>query len=122
MNRRTALLAAAFALAGVSTDAFAQAQQDFAIVNRTGYQIDEIYVGPSSSPNWGRDLLGQNVLRNGQTFNIRFPQNTRECLFDIKVVYNDRDQSEFRQVNLCRISRVNLFWDRARRTTRATTE
>lgn len=122
MNRRTALLVAAFALAGVSSDAFAQAQQDFAIVNRTGYQIDEIYVGPSSSPNWGRDLLGQNVLRNGQTFNVRFPPNTRECLFDIKVIYNDRDEAEFRQVNLCQVSRVNLFWDRARRTTRATTE
>ena len=115
----TAALAAFAALPGV---ALAQGQQDFALVNRTGYQIDEIYVGASSSSSWGRDLLGNNVLQNGQTFNVRFSSGTQECNWDIKVVYNDGDVSEFRQVDLCRISRVNLFWDRARNQTRATVE
>ena len=92
------------------------------MINRTGYQIDQIYIGPSSSPNWGPDLLGRNVLANGRNFDVRFPQRSNECLWDIKVVYNDGDQSELRQVNLCQVSRVTMFWDRQRNNTRFVSE
>lgn len=121
--RRTVIAAVAAALAGLlPTLANAQGRQDFALVNRTGYQIDEVYVGPTSSPNWGRDLLGQNVLANNQVFNVRFGASTAECMWDIKVVYSDGDTSEFRRVNLCQVSRVNLFWNRQAGTTRFTVE
>ncbi|NKC32917.1 hypothetical protein [Falsiroseomonas selenitidurans] len=117
------LLLAAFAAACLSpSGAQAQGRQDFTMINRTGYQIDQIYVGPSSSPNWGRDLLGQNVLVNGRSFNVTFPGRSSECLWDIKLVYNDGDQSELRQANLCRISRITLFWDRQRNDTRFVAE
>jgi hypothetical protein len=122
MHRRLAVAALALAAVAAPDLVAAQARQDFSIVNSTGYQIDEIYVGPSSDPNWGRDLLGQNVLASGQTFNVTFPPATRECMFDIKVVYNDRDQTEWRQINLCQVSRMTLHWDHARRTTRAVME
>jgi hypothetical protein len=102
--------------------AAAQGRQDFALVNRTGYQIDEVYIGPTSSPNWGRDLLGSNVLGNNQVFNVRFGAATSDCMWDIKVVYNDGDTSEFRRVNLCQVSRVTMFWNRAAGTTRFTVE
>jgi hypothetical protein len=121
--RRTLLAAVAAATftGGAALPALAEGRQDFALVNRTGYQIDEIYVGASSS-SWGRDLLGNSVLRNNQVFNVRFNADTRECMWDIKVVYNDRDTSEFRRVNLCQISKVNLFWNRQAGQTRFTVE
>jgi hypothetical protein len=117
-----ASLAAATLALGAAPAAQAQGRQDFALVNRTGYQINEVYVGPSSSPNWGRDLLGRNVLPNGNVFSVRFPQNHPECQWDIKVVYDDGDESQFMRVNLCRVSRVNLYWDRQRNQTRFVTE
>lgn len=122
--RRTllAILAGAALAALGPARAEAQGRQDFSLINRTGYQINEIYVGPSSSPNWGRDLLGRNVLPNGRSFDVRFPGNHPECLWDIKVVYDDGDQSEFMRVNLCRVSRVSLFWDRQRGQTRFVVE
>jgi hypothetical protein len=104
------------------TVATAQGRQDFALVNRTGYQIDEVYIGPTSSTNWGRDILGSNVLGNNQVFNVRFGAATSECLWDIKVVYNDGDTSEFRRVNLCQVSKVTMFWNRSAGTTRFTVE
>ncbi len=78
--------------------------------------------GPPAARIGGGDLLGQNVLRNGQTFDVSFPQRSSECLWDIKVVYNDGDQSELRQVNLCRVSRVTMFWDQQRNNTRFVAE
>jgi hypothetical protein len=115
-------LAAALAACTLPAIALAQGKQDFALVNRTGYQIDQVYVSSSANSNWGRDLLGSNVLRNGGVFNVSFGRNTQDCSWDIKVVYNDGDTSEFRRVNLCQVSRVNLFWDRQRGQTRATVE
>jgi hypothetical protein len=116
-----ALLGAPLAL-GPTGGAQAQGQQDFALVNRTGYQINEVYVGPSTSRSWGRDLLGAEVLPHGRQLNINFPARTSECQWDIKVVYDDGDQAEFARVNLCRTSTVTLFWNRQAGTTRAVTE
>lgn len=116
-----ATLAAPLAL-GLTSGAGPQGQQDFALVNQTGYQINEVYFGPSTSRSWGRDLLGSGVLPSGNRFNINFPRSTSECRWDIKVVYDDRDESEFMRVNLCCVSTVTLFWNRQAGTTRAVTE
>jgi hypothetical protein len=107
------------ALAGTAN---AQGRQDFALVNSTGYQINEIYVGATSSDSWGSDLLRQDVLENRRTFNVRFGSRTSDCNWDIKVVYDDGDVSEFRRVNLCSVSKVTLFWNRQAGTTRFVTE
>lgn len=103
-------------------DARAQAQQDFVLVNRTGYTIDEVYVSASSVTNWEEDLMGDDSLENGQQLNVRFNRATSECSFDIKVVYDDQETAEFRGINLCQVSRVTLYYNRSAGTTRFTVE
>ena len=43
----TSLLAATFALPALA------GEQDFKLVNKTGYQIDEVYVSRATSKSWG---------------------------------------------------------------------
>ncbi|WP_439574635.1 hypothetical protein [Phreatobacter sp.] len=119
-----ALLFAAFAALSLMTaaEAQAQSQQDFQLVNRTGYTIEEVYVSAASQDSWGDDLMGDNSLEEGQVLNVRFPGGSNECAFDIKVVYDDRETAEFRGVNLCQVSRVTIFYNRSAGTTRFTTE
>ncbi|MBN8938893.1 MAG: hypothetical protein J0H01_05350 [Rhizobiales bacterium] len=100
----------------------AQGQQDFALINQTGYTIDEIYVSPASANSWGEDLAGDDSLEHGQQFNVSFRPGTQACNWDIRVVYDDGDSSEFRGVNLCSVSKVTLFWNRQAGTTRFVTE
>ena len=38
---------------------------DFVLRNKTGYQIDEVYVAPSASKNWGNDIMGTGALGSG---------------------------------------------------------
>ncbi len=38
------------------------------------------------------------------------------------MVFDDEDTAQWRGVNLCQISRITLFWDRAAGTTRAVGE
>ncbi|GLS42095.1 hypothetical protein [Methylobacterium brachythecii] len=101
--------------------AMAQAKQDFTIVNKTGYQIDEVYVGPVSSSNWGKDVMGKDAIGDGESAEINL-QGGGGCKWDIRVVYNDGDASEFREVNLCNITQVTLFWNRKAGTTRFVAE
>jgi hypothetical protein len=119
-----ALLFAAFAalLLAAPEAAHAQAQQDFALVNRTGYTIDEVYVSSTNANNWGDDLMGDNSLEDGQILNVRFAKNNAECVYDIKVVYDDEEKAEFRGINLCQVSRVSIFYNRSAGTTRFTVE
>ena len=98
----------------------AAADQDFQLLNKTGYQIDSVYVGPHSSSEWGRDIMGQDALSDGEVVNITFPHRTSSCSFDIKVGYNDGDEATWDSVNLCKISKVTLYWRNG--ATRAVTE
>jgi len=99
----------------------AAADQDFKLLNKTGYQIDSVYVGPHSSSEWGRDIMGQDALSDGEAaVNITFPHRTSACSFDIKVAYNDGDEATWDSVNLCKVSTVTLYWRNGK--TRAVTE
>lgn len=100
----------------------AQGKQDFTLVNRTGYQIDEVYVGPVSQRHWGEDVMGKDAIADGDSADITFNGGSKACKWDIKVVYNDGDESEFREVNLCNVSKVTLFWNRRAGTTRFVVE
>ncbi len=95
-----------------TTMAHAQGKQDFTLVNRTGYQIDEVYVGPVSQSHWREDVMGKDAIAHGETADIAFNGGSNACKWDIRVVYNDGDASEFRSVNLCNVSRVTLYWNR----------
>lgn len=121
MHRRFAALGLALAV-GLPAAAQAQGRLDFALANRTGYEIKEVYVGPTSSSSWGRDVLGQDTLPNGRSVDIRFNRSASTCQWDLKVVYTDGDETEWRNVNLCSISRITLHWNRQAGTTRAVTE
>ena len=99
------------------------ADQDFTVVNRTGYQIDDIWVSASSSGRWGRELMGRgNVLVDGDSYDVNFPRSASGCQYDLKVKYNDGDEATWTGINVCNISKVSLFYDRKAGTTRMRTE
>jgi hypothetical protein len=98
------------------------ASQDFTLVNKTGYQIDSVYVSKSSSDSWEEDVMGRDTLDDGETAHISFEKGARGCSYDLMVKYHDGDKSYWTNLDLCSISRIQLFWDRKAGTTRAVTE
>jgi len=117
--RRTLL---GLALAFTSFQGVQAADQDFTLINRTGYDIDQVYVSPSRSNNWGRDVMGQDVLANGAATEIVFPPGTQDCNWDLKVVYSDQETATWQRLNLCNISRVTIRYNRGSGETSATVE
>ena len=98
------------------------AKQDFTLVNRTGYQIDSVYISKSSSNSWEEDVMGRDTLDDGDSVDISFEKGERGCRYDLMVKYNDGDKSYWTDLDLCSISKIQLFWDRKAGATRAVTE
>ena len=114
-------LAAALLLSSIGLARASDA--DFTLRNKTGYQIDEVYVSPHSSKNWGRDRMGSDALADDETVDIAFPHGGNACKFDIKVKYHDDDSTaEWGNVDLCQYTAINLFWNAKTQTTRAVGE
>ena len=120
--RRFLLSALATSLVAVPLASAFAGSQDFALVNRTGYQIDEVYVSQVNNRQWGEDIMGRGTLDNGQTVNITFNAPDNVCKWDLMVKYSDGSDATWNNLDLCSISKVNLFWDAKNRVSRVTTE
>jgi hypothetical protein len=89
-------------------------QQNFTLVNRTGYTIDQVYVSRPTAKSWGNDILGEGVLANGASKPVTFRAGTQGCMWDIKVVFDDSEEVEWDQpFNLCQITRITLRYNRS---------
>jgi hypothetical protein len=112
-------------LAGVLTTALpaqAQSRQDFLLINRTGYDISEVYISPSKADDWEEDILGSDdTLDDGDQKEIRFKRVGKTCMWDLKVVYDDDDSSAvWHDIDLCKVSKITIRYNRKSDTTSAT--
>jgi hypothetical protein len=122
---KSILLAATFvALAGApfaGTVMAQEARQDFALVNRTGYELGKLYVAPSASDDWAEDVLGRDTLGNGERVAIKFHRANRTCRWDLKVVYTiDDTNAVWQGINLCEVERITIRYNKNTDTTSAT--
>ena len=100
-------IAAACLLSALATAAYA-AQQDFRIVNNTGQAIMTLNVSPTTEDSWGPDILGVEILAPEEQADISFDNDTEECLWDIRVTYEDGDVGAWQGINLCETVLVEL--------------
>jgi hypothetical protein len=97
--------------------------QDFELVNSTGYEIKNVYVSPTTSSDWGDDILGEDTLADGDSQQIKFPASRGDaCEWDIKVTYQDDTSHQWTDVNLCSISKLTIHYDEGTHDTTASSE
>lgn len=106
----TVMLAAA--LLATPSSAVAEGKQNFTLVNKTGYTISEVYVAPSKSDSWEEDILGRDVMPDGTTVDIIFSRKEKTCMWDLMVVYDDGEQAEWANFDLCTVSRISISYNR----------
>ncbi|HEX8846244.1 MAG TPA: hypothetical protein VF791_16470 [Pyrinomonadaceae bacterium] len=87
------------------TAATAQRGGEFMIVNKSSYSIYHLYLSPSIRRAWGKDQLGRRVIKPGDSFTL----HGIPCgLYDIKVVDQDGDACEIREIAMCK---DHTHWD-----------
>ncbi|HQS10012.1 MAG: argininosuccinate lyase [Rhizobiales bacterium 24-66-13] len=105
----------------IAAPVHAAGKQDFVLVNKTGYDISHVYVSPVKSDDWEEDVLGKDVLEDGDTWTIKFNRSTNACKWDLKVVYDDDDSTAvWKNIDLCSVSKITIRYNRKSDTTSAT--
>lgn len=99
--------AALFMMNGVAL----AADQDFTILNKTGYAFKHIYVSESNSGSWDEDVLGRDVLNDGEEFELSFAKSEKTCHWDMKAIYDDGTSVVWSNLNLCKITKLTLRWN-----------
>ena len=84
--------------------------QDFNLVNKTGVVISSLYITPSDSEEWGEDILGKDVLGDGENTEIKFKRTEKAAKWDLKVEDSKGNTIEWTDLNLLEISKVTLFY------------
>ena len=96
---------------GLVAPANAELNLDFKLVNKTGYDIKEVYIGPTSSDDWGDNVLSE-TMGDGSTLELTFSPKATATKWDIKCVYTDGETAEWKGYKLTDISKITLFWSK----------
>ena len=83
------------------------AQREIVIVNRSPNAIYQVYVSPTDAEQWGDDRLGDDTIEPGGSFRIHLGR-TRDCSFDIQVIFADAGREERHGVELCHTRQVSF--------------
>lgn len=106
--KSTAAVAALFLFHGVAM----AGSQDFTIVNKTGYALKHIHVSETNNNSWDEDILGRDILNDGEYFEVQFGKAEKTCKWDMKVTYDDNSTAVWEGLNLCQISKLTLRWNK----------
>jgi len=90
--------------------------QDFVLINKTGYDIDEVYLAPSHQKTWGDDVMEEDTLDNGQRVTIKFSHKEKDCIWDMNIVFSDGEEAIWEGFDLCKISEITLRYEGKRPT------
>jgi len=73
------------------------------IKNRTGWTMLRFYASDSRSDDWEEDILGQDVLEDGENVRINIDDGSGACLYDFKAVFTNGQELTRSRINVCEI-------------------
>ena len=98
------------------TEVSAQAAQDFLLVNKTGVEINALYITPHNADDWEEDILGVETLAADDELDITFSRSEKAKLWDLRVEDADGSFIEWENLNLLTISKVTLYYKNGKAT------
>ena len=89
---------------------------DFKLVNKTGYDLKEVYISPTATDDWGDNII-KATLKDGETLALVASPKASAKKWDIKCVYTDGEEAEWHGYKLEEISTITLFWSKEKGST-----
>lgn len=97
----------------ITPSAWAEDNPSFNLVNRGRLTIKEIYATSAGQATWGQDRLQRGSVPANMNVPIQLPTDGN-CLFDVRVVYENGTSEDQRRVNTCAVDSVSFPASRAR--------
>ena len=82
----------------------------FELTNNSRMAIVEIQIAQVGTGRWGRDLLGEDILRPAQSILVDIDAGKGYCRFDIKTIFDDGTSSIQRDIDVCAVERFAVSY------------
>jgi hypothetical protein len=100
---------AVLVLALAAAPAWAAGDQDFTLHNDTGKVITHVYVSEANNDHWEDDVLGRDVLEDGEMTKVTFDgYDADACSFDVKIVTDEDESWIVKDVDLCDLTDITF--------------
>ena len=100
-----AALVALLAIASFSTPGTAaRLNRHVRIHNDTSVTMERFYASNVGADNYEEDILGDDVIESGDTWNINIDDGTGYCKYDLLAVFKDGTRGRKNNVNVCSVS------------------
>ena len=87
----------------------AAATQNFTFVNQSGQTVTTLQVSPTGESSWGDDILGRDVLANGESTPIEFERGDDRCFWDIRATGEAGGELVMMNQNLCELTTITAL-------------
>ncbi len=81
---------------------------DFTVHNKIGGAITALYVSEAADDKWGEDILGRDVLDDGESADVKFTGDMSSCKFDIKIDEKGGKSWVIGGIDLCEVSHLKF--------------
>lgn len=105
-NSLSFMAAAALMLCG--TTLVHAADRHVLIINNTGVPMTHFYASASEEDNWQEDILGRDILDDGEEVNVNVDDGSGECLYDFKGVFKGGQSVVKKKVDVCKIGKFTF--------------
>lgn len=107
MRILVALLFVGMALAAMTPSALGE-NKHMRFINETDVALVRLYVSNSAAEEWGEDILRGPVVRPGQSVVLAVGDDSGTCMFDIKALYADGNESIAYGIDICATDYLTL--------------
>lgn len=84
----------------------------FFVTNNTGVTLNNIYVTPAETGNWGNDILPNDLFENSSSVRVDIPETYgATCMFDMKITDLAGNSIIFSGMDACRLHTLILNAD-----------
>ena len=73
------------------------------IVNKTGMTMKHFYASTTGTDDWEEDILGRDVIEDGDTFDINVDDGSGACRYDFKAVFENGTSLVRKNINVCQV-------------------
>jgi hypothetical protein len=99
----------ALAFAAIATVPAMGQDIEFELINNSSHTITYFYTAPSSTDNWGEDLLGDNgVMEPDTEANVFIGDGSDECLYDFRFESAEGGLLEVAEIDICELGSYTL--------------
>ena len=87
----------------------AAAPIEYTLINNSSQSLHFFYTAPSSTAEWGDDLLGETgTLESGQSGTVTIANESDECLYDLRFETGEGATVEALEVDICQLATYTL--------------